>query len=153
MYNFLDQEAPRWKIPVERKQAMPNDVAIRKMMEACDQDPKLQAKLLQDPKAVAKEHGVELSDGDVQQLKRVSTLMNLVGEFKAGRVGRGPLGTYPIGYPIDQWWKGTIFNHVVSYRGLYNPFFNPIFYPIGYVFNFAGRELGGEIAALRMRRR
>jgi hypothetical protein len=131
---------------------MPNEIAIRKMMETCDQDQKLKARLFQDPKAVAKEHGVELSDDEVQQLKRVGALMSLVGEFKTGRVGRGPFGTYPIGYPIDQWWKSTVFNHVVSYRSLYNPLFNPIFYPIGYVFNAPGREFG-EVAALRLRRR
>ena len=132
---------------------MPNEIAMRKLMEACDQDPKLQAKLFHDPAAVAKEHGVEFSDTEVQQLKRVGTLMNLVGEFKAGRVGgRGPI-FYPIGYPIDQWWKNAIFNHVVSYRSLYNPLFNPIFYPIGYVFNAPGKEFTAEAAALRLRRR
>jgi hypothetical protein len=133
---------------------MSNEIAIRKMMEACDHDPKLQARLFKDPVAVGKEHGVDLSDSEVQQLKRVGALMSLVDEFKAGRVGgRGPVVGYPIGYPIDQWWKRTIFNHVVSYRSLYNSLFNPIFYPIGYVFNVPGREFGNEVAALRMRRR
>ncbi len=133
---------------------MPNEIAIRKMMEACDQDPALQAELFKNPVAVAKKHHVDLSDDEVEQLKRVGTLMNLVGEFKAGRVGgRGPIVGYPIGYPIDQWWKRTIFNHVVSYRSLYNPLFNPIFYPIGYVFNVGAKAFGNEIAALRMRRR
>jgi len=132
---------------------MPNEVAIRKMMEACDQDPKLKARLFHDPIAVAKEHGVELSDTEVQQLKRVGALTNLIHEFKGGRIGRGPVGVYPVGYPIDQWWKKTIFYHVVSYRPLYYALFNPIFYPIGYVFNVAGREFGAEVAALRMRRR
>ena len=70
---------------------MPNEIAIRKMMEACDQDPALQAELFKNPVAVAKKHHVDLSDDEVEQLKRVGTLMNLVGEFKAGRVGgRGP---------------------------------------------------------------
>lgn len=135
---------------------MPNEIAIRKMMEACHQDPKLQARLFHDPKAVAKEHGAELSNEEVQQLKRVGALMSLVDEFKAGRVG----GPGPIFYPIDVWWKQAIFNHVVSYRSLYNPLFRPIFYPIrpifypiGYVFNVGGPELGGEVAALRLRRR
>ena len=135
---------------------MPEHAAITKMMEACEQDPKLKARLFRDPKAVAKEHGVELSDIEVQQLKRVGTLMDLASEFKAGRIGgRGPLNGYPVGYAIDTWWKDTIFNHVVSYRSLYNPLFNPIFYPIGYVFNvgIAGRELGSEFAAVRQRRR
>ena len=132
---------------------MPNEIAIRKMMEACDQNPALQAELFKNPLAVAKKHGVELSDNEVEQLKRVGTLMKLVDEFKAGRVGgRGPLVGYPIGYPIDQWWKGTIFKHVVSYRSLYNSLFNPIFYPIGYVFNVGGKAFGNEIAGLRMRR-
>ena len=129
---------------------MPNEIAIKKMMEACDRDPKLQARLFHDPNAVAKEHGVELSDDEVQQLKRVGTLINLVDEFKAGRVGgHGPL----VGYPADTWWKNTIFNHVVSYRSLYKPLFNPSFYPIGYVFRVAGREFGEEVASLRLRRR
>jgi hypothetical protein len=134
---------------------MPNELAIRKMMEACDQDPKLKARLFHDPAAVAKENGVELSDNEVQQLKRVGALIGLVNEFKAGRVGgRGPVPGYPIGYPIDQWWKGAIFNHVIIYRSLYNPLFNPIFYPIGYVFNVAGKQFSNEIvAALRLRTR
>ena len=132
---------------------MPDEIAIRKLMEACDQDPKLQARLFRDPAAVAKENGVELTDNEVQQLKRVGALKGLVDEFKAGRVGPGPI-RYPIGYPIDQWWRQAIFNHVVSYRTLFNPIFNPIFYPIGYVFNVAGRAFaGGEPAAVRMRRR
>lgn len=129
---------------------MPNEVAIKKMMDACDRDPKLQARLLHDPKAVAKEHGVELSADEVQQLKRVGALMSLVDEFKVGRVGGGP---GPIFYPIDAWWKQALFNHVISYRSLYNPLFNPIFYPIGYVFNVGAQEFGGQFAALRQRRR
>jgi hypothetical protein len=130
---------------------MANEIAIRKMMDACDQDPKLQARLFHDPKAVAKEHGVELANDEVQQLKRVGALMSLVDEFKAGRVGGVP---GPIFYPIDTWWKQAIFNHVISYRSINDPLFNPIFYPIGYVFNVAGQQFGREIvAALRLRRR
>jgi hypothetical protein len=130
---------------------MANEIAIRKMMDACDQDPKLQARLFHDPKAVAKEHGVELSNDEVAQLKRVGALMSLVDEFKVGRVTGIP---GPIYYPIDAWWKQAIFNHVISYRSIYNPLFNPIFYPIGYVFNVAGQEFGREtVAALRLRRR
>ncbi|HUI41769.1 MAG TPA: hypothetical protein VL523_07360 [Terriglobia bacterium] len=129
---------------------MANEIAIKKMMDACDQDPKLQARLFHDPKVVAKEYGAELSSDEVQQLKRVGALMSLVDEFKAGRVGVGP---GPIYYPIDTWWKQTVFNHVISYRSLYNPLFNPIFYPIGYVFNVGAQEFGGQFAALRMRRR
>jgi hypothetical protein len=137
---------------------MADEIAIRKLMEACDQDPKLQARLFQEPAAVAKEHGVELADNEVQQLKRVGALQGLINEFKSVRVGGpGPI-RYPIGYPIDRWWKQIIYNHVVSYRTLYNPIFNPIFYPIGYVFN-AGRPFGGEASAraeasaLRLRKR
>jgi hypothetical protein len=128
---------------------MPNEIAIKKMMDACDQDPKLQARLFHDPKAVAKEHGVELSNDEVQQLKRVGALMSLVDEFKAGRV----VGPGPIFYPIDVWWKRAIFNHVISYRSIYNPLYSPIFYPIGYVFNAVGPEFGREVGALRLRRR
>ena len=135
---------------------MPNEIAVKKLMDACDQDPKLQARLFQDPIAVAKEHGVELSSDEVQQLKRVGALMTLVDQFKAGRVGLGP---GPIFYPVDVWWKRAIFNHVVSYRPIFYPLFNPIyyrigpiFYPIGYVFNEPGREGGGEVTALRRRR-
>ena len=129
---------------------MPNDIAIKKMMDACDRDPKLRNKLYHDPKSVAKEHGAELSDEQVQQLKRVGALVSLVGEFKEGRAGFGP---GPIFYPIDVWWKETIFSHVVSYQSLYNPLFNPIFYPIGYVFNTGGFKLGRQFGMLRKRLR
>ena len=133
---------------------MTNEIAIRKMMEACDQDPNLRARLFQDPMAVAKEYKVELTGDEVTQLKRVGELVGLVAQFKTGRIGgRGPLSGYPVGYPIDQWWKQVIFNHVISYRTLYNPLFNPIFYPIGYVFNVRRQELAAEAVQLRHARR
>jgi len=94
-------------------------VQIRKMLEACDKDPKLQAELCKDPKAFAAKHDVTLTDEEVQQLKRLGGLMRLVGEFTAGRV----YGPGPIYYPIDVWWKRTLLNHLIGYRPLFNPLF------------------------------
>ncbi len=63
---------------------MPNDIAVKKMMDACDKDPKLQAELFKDPKGFAKKYDVTLGDDEVKQLNRVGALMQLVAEL--GRV-------------------------------------------------------------------
>jgi hypothetical protein len=128
---------------------MPNELTVKKMMEACDKDPKLQAELFKDPKAFAAKHEVKLADEEVQQLKKVGALMQLVDEFTKGR----PFGPGPIFYPIDIWWKQAMFNHIISYRSLYNPLFNILKYPIGYYFNVAGSQVSSEINVLRARRR
>lgn len=128
---------------------MPNDIAVKKMMDACDKDPKLQAELFKDPKGFAKKYDVTLGDDEVKQLNRVGALMQLVAEFGAGRA----LGPGPIFYPIDIWWKQALFNHVISYRSVYNPLFNILKYPIGYYFNVAGSQVASEINVLRVRSR
>jgi hypothetical protein len=128
---------------------MPNELTVKKMMEACDKDPKQQAELFKDPKAFAAEHDAKLADEEVEQLKKVGALMQLVDEFTKGR-GVSP---GPIFYPADIWWKQAMFNHIVSYRSLYNPLFNVLKYPIGYYFNVAGSQVSSEINVLRARRR
>jgi hypothetical protein len=130
--------------------AKDREIAIRKLMDACDKEPELQAQLFESPKKIAAQHGVELEDAEVQQLQKVGALMRLVGEFKAGRVV-GPGG--PIYYPIDVWWKRTIFNHVISYRSLYNPLFHHIFDPIGYPIDVFGPELGPQFGVFHRRLR
>jgi hypothetical protein len=124
------------------------EVQTRKMIEACDKDPKMLAELCRDPKAFAAKHDVTLAEEEVQQLKKVGALIQLVGEFTAGRV----IGPGPIFYPADVWWKRAIFNHVVSYRGIFNPLFNIniLKYPIGYYFELGARQ-AGEINTLRTR--
>jgi hypothetical protein len=99
---------------------MSKEVAIRKLMQACEKDPELFARLTQKPQEVAEEYGVTLEPDEVVQLERVQKLNSLVAEFKLGRgIGR------PIGYPVDVAWKTSIANHIIFYR----PIFYPIFYP------------------------
>jgi hypothetical protein len=100
---------------------MSKEVAVRKLLQACEKDPELFAKLIATPKEVAEQFGVALEPEEVEQLQKVQKLRTLVGEFKQGRVV-GP----PLGYPIDVAWKNTILNHIK----FYNPIFYPIFYPI-----------------------
>jgi hypothetical protein len=99
---------------------MNKDVAIRKLMQACEKDPELFAKLIAKPQEVAKKYGVTLEAEEVEQLQKVQKLKTLVEEFKLGRV----IG-HPIGYPVDVAWKTAIANHIIFYR----PIFYPIFYP------------------------
>jgi hypothetical protein len=103
---------------------MEKEVAIRKLMQACEMDPALSARLLANPDDVAKEFEVKLEPEEVAQLQRVKKLQDLVAEFTQGRgIGR------PIGYPVDVMWKTTIANHLQSYRPIYYPIFYQIFYP------------------------
>jgi hypothetical protein len=95
-------------------------VAVRKLMQACEKDPELFARLVKNPQEVAGEFGVTLEPEEVAQLEKVQKLNSLVAEFKQGRgIGR------PIGYPVDVAWKTSIANHIIFYR----PIFYPIFYP------------------------
>ena len=118
---------------------MSKEIAVRKLMQACEKDPKLFEKLVENPKAVAAENGVDLEPEELQQLQRVKKLRDLVAEFKGGRgIGR------PIGYPIDVAWKSTLADHIIFYRPIYYPIFYPIFYQIFYpVVSY--RELGYPI--------
>jgi hypothetical protein len=101
---------------------MSREVAIRKLMQACEKDPELFARLTQKPHEVAEEYGVTLEPDEVAQLERVQKLNSLVAEFKQGR----GIGT-PIGYPVDVAWKTAIANHIVFYRPIYYPIFYPAY--------------------------
>ncbi|MGA2168551.1 MAG: hypothetical protein ABSG62_10085 [Terracidiphilus sp.] len=104
---------------------MNKDVAIRKLMQACEKDPDLFTKLVDNPQEIAKEHDIALEPEELQQLQRVKKLKDLVEEFKQGRgIGR------PVGYPIDVAWTTTIANHIIFYRPIYYPIYYPIFYPV-----------------------
>jgi hypothetical protein len=128
---------------------MARETDIKKMMEACEQDPELQAKLLENPKEFAqKKFKVELNDQEVQQLLKVGQLMRLVDEFKAGRF----VGPGPVTYPVDIWWKRVITNHVIRYNPLYYRLFYLIYYPIGYMFRMERPEMG-SLVGLRRRMR
>ena len=144
---------------------MSREAAMRKMTNACREDPELYQKLLDKPEEVAKQYDLKLEPEELQQLQRVKKLADLVDEFKAGR-GIHP----PIGYPIDVMWKKVLLKHIVSYRSFY-PLFNikyypirfypvrypirfypirfyPIRYPIGYYFDVGAQE-GQQFTGLR----
>jgi hypothetical protein len=121
---------------------MTREVAIRKMITACQANPDLHAKLLEKPHEVAKEYGVTLEPEELQQLQRVKRLNDLVAEFTNGR------GIDPhIGYPIDVLWKNTIFNHIVFYRPYYPIWFG--LYPVGYYFSRGEIGAGRRFSGLR----
>jgi hypothetical protein len=136
---------------------MEKDVAIRQLMQACEKDPELFAKLVDKPEEVAKEFKVTLGPDEIAQLQRVKQLQNLVNEFK---VGRGGL-PHPSGYPIDVMWKNTLANHILFYRPIYYPIFYPIYYPVFYRWHFpvtgypAGpiETQGGQFTGLRSARK
>ena len=121
------------------------ELPIRKMMDACDRDEALQAQLFKEPDAVAKKFGVQLSPEEKAQIARVADLYRIVDEFTAGRI----VGPGPIFYPVDVWWKRRIFNHVLSYRSLFNPIFDHVFYPI----DILRIDLARQFEGLRLRRR
>ena len=100
---------------------MSKEVAVKKMLQACEKEPELFAKLIASPQEVAGKFGIALEPEEVEQLQKVQKLRTLVDEFKLGRV-IGP----PLGYPVDVAWKNIIFYHILYYR----PIFYPIFYPI-----------------------
>jgi hypothetical protein len=113
-------DGTRTGVAIERRSGMADrkDLALRELVEKADGDPRLLAKLCADPHAVAAEFGVELAEAEVDQFRRLGTLMNLVSEFTEARIPD------PIFYPIDIWWSKTIAKHIL--------FYNPIFYPIRY---------------------
>lgn len=103
------------------------NLAIKKMMDACDKDPSLQAQLFKSPEGVAKKYEVSLSAEEKAAISKLGHLYEVIDEFKAGRI----FGPGPIFYPIDIWWQRKIFNHVLSYRPIFYPLFpRPIGYPI-----------------------
>jgi hypothetical protein len=134
---------------------MSREAAIRKMMQACHENPDLHKKLLEKPQDVAKEHGLTLEPEELQQLQRVKKLQDLVEEFKAGR-GIHP----PIGYPIDVLWKKVISYHIIWYRPFYplwyrfwyrfNSYrFRPSVYTIGYYLDTGRPQVGPQFTGLR----
>jgi len=64
---------------------MSAQAAIKTVLDACDQDPALNDRLLHDPKAVVEERGVTLSNGEAKQLKRAVALMSVLDEFEKQR--------------------------------------------------------------------
>ena len=140
---------------------MPKDdeLALKKLIEAADKDPELRARLCKEPELMAKELGIKLGTAEVQQLERIGALMQLVDEFKQARV---VVDDSPIFYPIDVWWKRTIFDHIIRYRPIYYPLFYPIFYhifypifypvhgPVGYPI-LRGPQLGRQLGVFRKR--
>jgi len=122
------------------------NLSVKKMMDACDKDPGLQAQLFKNPDEVAKKYGVTLSADEKGQLSKVAHLYALVDEFKASRFP----GPGPIFYPADVWSKRRIFDHVLSYRPIFYPLFvDPIFYPI----DILRIDVLRNLEALRLRQR
>lgn len=107
---------------------MSKEVAMKKLLQACSENPELLTRLIEKPQEVAKEYDVALEPAELQQLQRVKKLKDLVEEFKLGRV-IGP----PAGYPADVMWKTTLANHILFYKPIFYPlFYMPIFYRWGW---------------------
>jgi hypothetical protein len=104
---------------------MNKEVAVRKLLQACEKDPALLTRLVENPQEVAKEHAVALEPEEVQQLQRVKKLKDLVEEFQQGRV----IG-HPVGYPVDVMWKKTIADHILSDRAIFYPIWGYTWRPV-----------------------
>lgn len=124
---------------VKTRQVQP-EKSLESLFEAANRDPALKKRLLANPKAVAGEWKVELSDQDVEQLTKLGVIVELADDVKFGRL-YPKIG--PIFYPISVWKVrevvdiiGNLIPHVsyrgpVSYRGQFGNFHipRPIFYP------------------------
>ncbi len=136
------------------RQAQP-DKNLEALFEAANRDPALKRRLLANPKKVAEEWKVNLSDQDIEQLTKLGVIAELADDVKFGRLYPKP---GPIFYPISVWKVrevvdiiGNLFPHVsyrgpVSYRGQMGTFRvpGPIFYPPDDGTGPAGRWGGGS---------
>ena len=100
---------------------MSNEAGVRKLMQACEKEPALFGRFVDKPDEVAKEFGITLAKEEIDQLKRVQRLQQVIDDFKAHRPGIPG----PSGYPIEMAWKTAMAHHIIFYR----PSFYPIFYP------------------------
>jgi hypothetical protein len=72
------------------------DVKMQELFEAAHKDRHLKLRLLDNPKKVAKEWGVELGPREVERLTKVGAFLELANEVKFGRVWRcDPQVCYP----------------------------------------------------------
>ncbi len=124
---------------VKTRQGQP-EKTLESLLEAANRDPALKRRLLANPKLVAGEWKIELSDQDVEQLTKLGVIAELADDVKFGRLYPKP---GPIFYPISVWKVreivdiiGNLIPHVsyrgpVSYRGQIGTFHipKPIFYP------------------------
>ena len=116
-------------VPAKREGEQ-REIAIKRLMEAADKDPKLRAEFLKAPKEFAARQGITLQHEEVEQLTRVGELVRVIDQFTAGRIN----GPGPIFYPVDVWWKAVLADHVLNYQPLFHKLFPPRGYPIGPVF-------------------
>ncbi len=70
------------------------------LFEAANHDPELKKRLLENPKAVAKEWNVALSDQEVEQLIKLNAVVELASDIKFGKLYPVP---GPIYYPVNVW--------------------------------------------------
>ncbi len=119
----------KWEINTMEAQAKTKKVASgskEDLFEQAHRDPALKSELLRDPKAVAEKFKVQLSEVEIEELKKVGSLVELTEEIKFGRLFKRP----PIYYPIHIWQiqeLTDIFSHLIEV-GINVP--GPIFYPI-----------------------
>jgi len=120
------------------------ELSVKKLMLAADQDEQLRAKLLKDPEAVAKQYNVQFQPAEVEHLRKLGSLTELINEFKVDHVHVVP---GPIFYPIDVWWRRVILYHIIFYHPLYHPG-----YPIDFAIDRLGElQVARRFAALRRR--
>jgi hypothetical protein len=94
------------------------------LFEQANGDPELKRLLLHDPAAVAEKYGVKFKEIEIENLKKIGSLMDLADEIKIGRLYPFP----PIFYPMHVWQIQEIleiFTHIMP--GSIGP--GPIFYP------------------------
>lgn len=77
------------------------DDGLRELLGTANVDESLKSRLLSRPREVAKEYGVELSDGEMERLLKLGAFRELATELRKGSVIRRDPG--PIFYPADVW--------------------------------------------------
>jgi hypothetical protein len=74
--------------------------ALNRLLEAANADESLKSRLLAQPRDVAKQHGVELTDAEAQRLTKLGAFRELAAELRHGAVTRCDPR---ICYPADVW--------------------------------------------------
>lgn len=101
------------------------EAKLSELFDAAHKDRHLKLRLLSEPKAVAKEWGVELGAPEVDRLEKLGAFVELAHEAKAGRLFR--YCDPRVCYPSTVWLRAEVLELVRDLIIFYPP--RHIFYP------------------------
>ncbi len=81
------------------------ELKLQNLFEEAHKDRSLKIRLLSDPEKVAKERGIEFGKREVERLKKVGAVVEMLNEAKIGRVFRCDPR---VCYPVTLWLKVEI---------------------------------------------